>query len=66
LQAEMLATNVKLQRLEKESKNCNLVLYNFDPRNRGSLLLEDVMKALNLHVANLGVKMTDIKDFFYV
>ena len=64
LQAELSATNVKLQRLENESKKCNLVLYNFDPTNKGSSLGEDVMRALNLHVPNLGLKMMDIRDIF--
>ena len=51
-------------RIEADQTRCNVILYNFDPKIRGSSLKEDILRCLNEIVRGARFMQTDIKDVF--
>ena len=61
---DLRKTQSKIDFLEKELKNMNLIIYNFDPKHRGPSLASDILSCLNEIVPNLDLERRDIKDIF--
>ena len=64
LKMEISKNKKIMDRIEADQKRCNVILYNFDPKIRGSSLKEDILRCLNEIVRGARFMQTDIKDVF--
>ena len=64
LKTEVTKFKKLMDRIEADQKRCNVILYNFDPKIRGSSLKEDILRCLNEIVRGARFMQTNIKDVF--